>query len=221
MDDIFESTESTSDGEEEEISAAEVLQKLEEAWLNEKFSPELLETKTEIVECMMDQIKEMEENISRAKKGDFKVSVHRMELDRIRFILSSYLRTRLEKIEKNTQYILEQESNRPETDAPHLSPEEYAFAKEFQDHNESHYKQIALRHMPPNLQTLDPKLAMVRPNLDSYVFLRVNQNTEGVLVDEETIEAREEIIDLEKGNQHIIKYRPVAPLVNSAAVALI
>ena len=51
-----------------------------QAWLNEKLAPDLLENKSDIVDCMMSQIQEMEENIQRAKKGDFKVSVHRMEV---------------------------------------------------------------------------------------------------------------------------------------------
>ena len=38
--------------------AAEVLQKLEDAWLNEKHSPELLDPKMEIVECMLEQVTE-------------------------------------------------------------------------------------------------------------------------------------------------------------------
>ena len=41
---------------EEELPAAEVLQKLEDAWLNEKHSPELLEPKMEIIECMLEQV---------------------------------------------------------------------------------------------------------------------------------------------------------------------
>ena len=41
---------------EEELTAAEVLQKLEDAWLNEKHSPELLDPKMEIVECMLEQV---------------------------------------------------------------------------------------------------------------------------------------------------------------------
>lgn len=48
--------------------------------MNEKFAPELLDSKTELVECMLEQLKEMEENIKRAKKGDFKVSIHRLEV---------------------------------------------------------------------------------------------------------------------------------------------
>ena len=35
--------------------------------------------KTELMECMLEQIAEMEDNIRRAKRGDFKVSLHSME----------------------------------------------------------------------------------------------------------------------------------------------
>ena len=56
--DIFQDTGTDGVEEyEEELTAAEVLQKLEDAWLNEKQSPELLEPKMEIVECMLEQVK--------------------------------------------------------------------------------------------------------------------------------------------------------------------
>ena len=57
--DMFNNT-GDNDGDteqyEEELTAAEVLQKLEDAWLNEKHAPELLESRMEIVECMLDQV---------------------------------------------------------------------------------------------------------------------------------------------------------------------
>ena len=77
--DIFNNTENLNEEEviEEELTAAEVLQKMEEAWMNEKHAPELLESKIEIIECMLDQIKTMEENLSKLKKGDIRAPVHR------------------------------------------------------------------------------------------------------------------------------------------------
>ncbi|PIO06886.1 hypothetical protein AB205_0059970, partial [Aquarana catesbeiana] len=68
------------------------------AWLNEKFAPELLESKSEIVECVMEQLNHMEQNLQRARQGDLKISFHHMEIERIRFMLSSYLRSRLLKV---------------------------------------------------------------------------------------------------------------------------
>ena len=50
MNDIFENSAGDAEQFEEELTAAEVLQKLEDAWLNEKHSPELLEPRMEIVE---------------------------------------------------------------------------------------------------------------------------------------------------------------------------
>ena len=75
--DLFENTVNEGEEFEEELTAAEVLQKLEDAWLNEKHSPELLEPKMEIVECMMEQVNTMEENLSRLKKGDLRIPIHR------------------------------------------------------------------------------------------------------------------------------------------------
>ncbi|TUG04229.1 DNA replication complex GINS protein SLD5 [Bagarius yarrelli] len=114
--------------EEDVLTPAELISRLEEAWLNEKFSPELLENKSELVECVMEQLTHM--NLQRVKKGDLKASIHRMEIDRIRFVLSSFLRSRLQKIEKFFPHVLEKEKSRADGDPSFLSPQEFAFAKE-------------------------------------------------------------------------------------------
>ena len=46
----------------------------------------------------------MEGNLSRLAKGDVRLVVHRMELARIRFVINSYLRLRLKKIEKHLHH---------------------------------------------------------------------------------------------------------------------
>ena len=48
--------------------------------MNEKFAPELLEHKTPVVECIIDQIKHMENNINSANKGDFRIAFHKIEV---------------------------------------------------------------------------------------------------------------------------------------------
>lgn len=219
--DVLDDLESESEEDVEAMTAADVLQKIEEAWLNEKFSPELLETKTELVECMLEQISEMEENIKRANKGDFKVSLHSMEIDRIRYVLSSYLRCRLQKIQQFVYQVLEEEASRKDDEPSKLSPEEFIFAKEYASNMEGHLQSLALKYMPQNLQSLNPKQTATRPNLSKYIFLQVNEPTAGVLVEEETLDIGEEIVDLEKGDQHIMRYKPVMSLIHSGAVSLI
>ncbi|KAB1257672.1 DNA replication complex GINS protein SLD5 [Camelus dromedarius] len=212
-----------SDGGSEEVvlTPAELIDRLEQAWMNEKFAPELLETKSEIVECVIEQLDHMEENLRRAKKGDLKVSIHQMEMERIRYVLSSYLRCRLMKIEKFFPHILEKEKTRGEGEPSSLSPEEFAFAKEYMTNTETYLKNVALKHMPPNLQKVDLLKAVPKPDLDSYVFLRVKERQENLLVEPETDEQRDYVIDLEEGSQHLIRYKTIAPLVASGAVQLI
>ncbi|XP_072912966.1 DNA replication complex GINS protein SLD5 [Hemitrygon akajei] len=210
-----------NDEEEEILTPAELIHKLEEAWLNEKFSPDLLECKSEIVECVMEQLNHMEKNLQRAKKGDLKITIHRMEMERIRYVLSSYLRSRLQKIEKFFPHILEKEKSRLETEPSYLSAQEAAFAKEYAANCEAHLKNLALKRMPPNLQALDMLKAVPKPNMDSFVFLRVKEKQENVLVEPETEDQREYTIDLEEESQHLMRYRTIAPLVASGAVQLI
>lgn len=212
-----------SDGGSEEVvlTPAELIERLEQAWMNEKFAPELLESKPEIVECVMEQLEHMEENLRRAKREDLKVSIHQMEMERIRYVLSSYLRCRLMKIEKFFPHVLEKEKTRPEGEPSSLSPEELAFAREFMVNTETYLKNVALKHMPPNLQKVDLFRAVPKPDLDSYVFLRVRERQENILVEPDTDEQRDYVIDLEKGSQHLIRYKTIAPLVASGAVQLI
>ncbi|XP_033375347.1 DNA replication complex GINS protein SLD5 [Parus major] len=192
-----------------------------EAWLNEKFAPELLESKPEVIECVVEQLDHMEANLKRAKRGDLRVSVHHMEIERIRYVLSSYLRCRLVKIEKFFPHILEKEKSRAEGEPSILSPEEFAFAKEYMANTEAYLKNVALKHMPPNLQKVSLLKSVPKPNLDSFVFLRVLERQENILVEPETDEQREYAINLEEGSQHLMRYRTVAPLVASGAVQLI
>ncbi|XP_060038010.1 DNA replication complex GINS protein SLD5 isoform X2 [Erinaceus europaeus] len=208
---------SDAGSEEVVLTPAELIERLEQAWLNEKFAPELLESRSEIVECVMEQLDHMEDNLRRAKKGDLKVSIHRMEMERIRYVLSSYLRCRLMKIEKFFPHILEKEKTRPEGEPSSLSPEEFAFVKEYMANTETYLKNVALKHMPPNLQKVD----LLRSDLDSYVFLRVRERQENILVEPEIDDQRDYVIDLEEGSQHLIRYKTIAPLVASGAVQLI
>lgn len=202
--------------EEIEVTAAEVLARLEEAWINEKFAPELLESKADLVECMLDQIKEMEGNLKSVKQGDVVASLHKLEIDRIRYILSSYTRTRIEKIEKHVVHVLEQEAERDENENSRLSPEELQYSKDYADSMESLMKSLALQHMPTNMQNIDRKKAVPRPNIDKYVFLKVLENQEQVMIDPE-----EDPIDMEIGAQHIMRYSAIAPLLSNGSVALL
>ncbi|PSN41122.1 DNA replication complex GINS protein SLD5 [Blattella germanica] len=205
--------------DDEPLTAQKILNTLREVWLNEKFSPELLKHKTEEVDCMMDQINQMEENIGRLKKGDFRVVIHQMEVDRIRYLLSSYLRTRLEKIELYAVKLIEEDSKR-EPLLQFLSPAELKFAKECLSHMDSHLSLIALRHMPPYVQNFDKEKMAIVPNMASHVFLRAKKNIHGIIVEGDS-ENRDEEVNLEENSQHIMRYESVAQYLKDGGVQLI
>lgn len=54
-----------------------------------------------------------------------------LQIDRIRYIISSYLRVRLEKIERYAHYLLEKEASITDETLAALSPQEAIYAKEY------------------------------------------------------------------------------------------
>ncbi|EFN67093.1 DNA replication complex GINS protein SLD5 [Camponotus floridanus] len=217
MEESLEDESLLDDNGEAELTAQTALQEIENAWMNETFAPEILPHQSDLVDCMLQQIAHMEENVKRLDKNDLRALVHRMELDRIRYVISSYLRTRLEKIERYTIHILSEEENRNPDEEPYLTPDELRFAKEYLANLETLFKTVALQHMPPNFQQFEVNKFTVKPNVQAHVFLRANQRITGVVVPG----TLNEEIDFEEGSQHIIQYSAVAHLVKSGAVQLI
>lgn len=216
--DILDLIEDEDDENQEEMTAQKVLQTVERAWLNEKFSPEILPHQTDYVDCLLEQIKGMEGNLAKLPKSDPKVDLHKLELERIKFVITNYLRTRLKKIESFCVSVLEEEANRSEEDA-YLSPAELQFAKGFAQNADNHYETI-LRHMPKLFNKLERNKKIIEPNLNSFVFLKCNKHIDSIII-KNSLEGQEEEIVLEDGTQHLMPYSSVAEYVKSGAVHLI
>ncbi|KAL8225221.1 hypothetical protein R6Q57_017778 [Mikania cordata] len=76
---------------------------LKGSWRNEKASPEILQFQSSLVQRSREQIELMEETVEELVKNDedpLTVSLYQMDIGRTLFLLRSYLRTRLQKIEK-------------------------------------------------------------------------------------------------------------------------
>lgn len=201
---------------EDELTAGQVLKEIQEAWLNERFAPEILPNRSDLVECMLGQLHHMENNLRKLKKNELIAIIHQLEIDRIRFIITSYMRTRLDKIELYTKTILDAEQERiASNEQQYLSPEEYIFAQEFLVNVEQLFLNSGMRHMLGSAQQMDWKEASIKPNLNTHVFLKVkDEDIHGVVVDTE-------VVDLEKDSQHIISYNPVASFLKAGKIHLI
>ena len=71
----------------------------------------------------------MNENLSRLKKGDLRIPVHRMEISRIKFLINSYLRVRLAKIQSYIFHYKAVDSLGQPNSAARMTPEEATFAE--------------------------------------------------------------------------------------------
>lgn len=182
--------------------------------MNELFAPELLPNAIDIVDLVLDQITHMEQNIAQLDKNDFHFVAHQMELERIKYIATSYLRCRLKKIETFTRCILSEDDER-EPGQKRLSDAERTYAERFMGLLTKHFHQVAIQHMPQNLQEESTR-DTVTPNLMSHIFLRANESVASVIVG-----LNDEEVDLERGSLHVMPYKLAADLLLDGKVQLI
>ncbi|KAK9885234.1 hypothetical protein WA026_010737 [Henosepilachna vigintioctopunctata] len=208
----------TQDDEENEIelSPAVLIEVMEEAWLNEKFSPEILPNKIDFVELLLGQLSAMEENLENVGDRDIKKTLHLLEVDRLRFLVGSYLRMRLEKIEFYVDHILKQENSRLENrEDLYLTEAELTFARNFKEGIDNHFEHLMRVH--PTIP-VDWKNQVIQPNIHSFVFSRSKTNIESIIIDEGN---DDETVYVNKDSQMIISYNSVSNLVKKGDVQLV
>jgi len=210
------------ENDEVELSPLEALEQLEVAWRNELLAPELLSSRGDLVDSVLDQIREMDESAKKAEKGSLDLPLKKMEVDRIRFVVTSYLRCRLQKIEKYVFHVVSDDEKRKRDGFEvKMSPEESRFASEYRTHLEEYFQAVALQKMPANAQKLDREKIVSRPNSDHYVFVRMRRKVPDVMIPNVADATREMEVDLEDDSQHIMPYKIAAPLVQNGSAYLL
>ncbi|KAM3497849.1 hypothetical protein MY10362_008809 [Beauveria mimosiformis] len=154
------------------------LQALTRRWVGERSAPELLAWPSDgLFERVNDQIKAQIEKIEDMTgdmdpKTNFALIVIQTELERYKFLVRSYLRARIAKIDKHTLHYLSTEELRGR-----LSSTELAYATRHQALLHNHYLSSFLGSFPEKLQNLNDtagNISMVdAPDLDAAVFVRM------------------------------------------------
>lgn len=135
----------------ESLIATTDVELVKRAWRNEKAAPEILQFQASLVQRSREQIQLMEETVEEfAESGadPLTVSLYQMDLDRMQFLLRSYLRIRLQKIEKYIIHISKTEL------WDRLSDQEQKFAKRCTDDMEKHLNQSVLSRLPYGYQSI-------------------------------------------------------------------
>ena len=198
---------------------------LRRAWINEKRCPELLPYEFRVIENIV-KIHRPQWTLINARQAQWAAGrdghirdLFIMEADRVEYMLKSYLRFRLFKIQKYARHYLN--DHRQDT---LMSPAEIRFASNIVTISENAFKSLFLRYLPQGdeyFQSLtasdDPGGDMVRrPRLDRAVFVRVNDHIGTISTGN-----GDETATLEKGHDYMIRYDLIKEFVADNRVSLI
>ncbi|KAI8390965.1 uncharacterized protein BYT42DRAFT_542599 [Radiomyces spectabilis] len=188
-----------------------------QAWIDERNAPELLPYKRHIVETLIELLEQQTEmvmeDMSSTVENKFISMVYQTEIERIKYLVKSYLRTRLHKIEKFTLQLL-----RTSGYDLIMSPQEIIYARRYQELLEAHNHESFLHLLPRSQHRQDEShggLNMVTTaDMEAPVFCRVMEN-----VGQVSLGGESQL--LEKGEIYIVRYSDIKHLVQDGRLQLI
>ncbi|KAK7381744.1 hypothetical protein VNO80_00291 [Phaseolus coccineus] len=199
---------------------------LKRAWRNEKAAPEILRFEFHLISRVKEQIQLMEETVEEKSSGGnnpLSVSLYQMDLDRTLFLLRSYLRIRIQKIEKYMFHILKTEElwNR-------LSKDEKDFARTCTSDLNQHLEETVLSKLPENYQSVlkqsvisEEDDMVPEPELDTFVLCRSKEYLTGIQLEDGPADDRSKLFEMEPGVLHFICYKSIKALVESGKIDLL
>ncbi|MCJ1405241.1 CorA metal ion transporter [Xylographa trunciseda] len=151
------------------------LQALTRAWVNERVAPEVLPWPEELMARVLRGVAKLVERVEEQTatmdpKTNFRVVIMQTELERWKFLVRSFLRARIAKIDKHILHYL------TAAQRTRLSASEIQYATTHQNLLHEHYHSSFLAQFPVGLQKLDDTaggIAMVEvPDAEKAVFVR-------------------------------------------------
>lgn len=206
-----------AEGEETKVRA------LMRRWMDERLAPDLLPWQGELVAEILEMLQSQNEiaaqlqgNVNTTEEEHFAVMLVQTEVERVKFVLRSYLRSRLNKIEKYTPFILAT----PEVQR-NLSELEQNYVQRFGDLMGSHFKVSTLNNLPAHMHSLaeeNPNMPsmITEPNKSTAVFFRVREDDVPALLlpDGKTV-------NLPKGSVHLAQYSLLETLLLREMIELV
>jgi len=206
--------------EEDEVEMP--LQQLIRQWTNERYAPDVLPVAEDVLAGLLDHIRCQSETVqllrsdpSSSEEEHFRIMLAQTEVERVKFVVRSYLRTRLFKIERFARYIM----TNPEVQQ-RLSENEVDHARRFARLTDRHFYLSVLQGLPETQQTLDDKTPFLppmvaEPDKTHAVFVHARQDCPPVrLPDGSTL-------TMKKGHISLAPYSVVEQLVLRGEVELV
>ncbi|KAI0065215.1 GINS complex Sld5 component [Artomyces pyxidatus] len=141
------------------------LQQLIRHWMNERHSPDILPGQEDVLGGLLDHIRRQSNTVhllrsdpDSSEEEHFRIMLAQTEIERVKFVVRSYIRTRLYKIEKYARYI----ANTPEVQE-RLSQAELNHAQTFANLTEDHFNISVLQALPEHQRGLDDQTPFTPP----------------------------------------------------------
>ncbi|KAL7414976.1 hypothetical protein BDY24DRAFT_338614 [Mrakia frigida] len=198
------------------------VRRLMRAWVAERAAPSVLRWEGDIVDDLMHKVEQQTDMVtlllseaSTSEEEHFKLMLVQTEIERVKFLIRAYLRTRLSKIERFAQHI-------SSTPAMHylLSPLELSHAKRYNALLIAHYKSSVLNSLPPSLHSLtelhnDGTDMVSKPNSKTPVFIYCKKD-----IGPARLPSGQDA-DFAKGTTHLVRWGMVEGWVREGRAELI
>lgn len=141
-----------------------------------------------------------------------------LEIERVRYLISSYLRCRIEKIQQQSLYLDHNEEARA-----HLSATEVAFAEKYTRMYQNHVRREAWEHqdaanLPETIKDITRmELLATPPKLEAHVFCIAMDDCPPITID---TGGAVDAVELVRGDVALLPYGPLRPLLEAGKVLL-
>ena len=199
------------------MSIKEEIQQLEDIVRREKASPEIQLYEEDLINKIVTRIEEKQESINSTNVENFDQQfdglIHRLDLDRIKYLLSNYLRTRLLKIQSLAVNIVL-------TDQIHmLSSKEYSFLEKYYVIKTNHFKKSFLLKIPEEFRKIEHEENTISPdtgpNMDKRIFIKALEDVGRFDL------TNGENIEIKKNDVYLLPYAIIKPLLVGKRAELI
>lgn len=234
VDDVLQERTDLLDGEEvededeveeeeeaESITPGQLVGEIAIAWQNEICAPRLLPHKEKYVDLMVDQLEAMEDNFSRCDdQTSLKIILHKMEVQRLAYMINEYIRERLKKIEKDVEVLQNENAEREKSNSPGLlSAAEKSFCERYEKMKRHLMETCFLDRIPPALQRLP--ITSLDLSAERVIAEVTGNGMEQASVPDLADPMSDRPVELRPGSVHFIPYPSIADLLEAERVRLL
>ncbi|KAJ3482686.1 hypothetical protein NLJ89_g12123 [Agrocybe chaxingu] len=198
------------------------LEQLTRYWMNERHAPDILPAQEDLLTTLLDHLRRQSDAVqllrgdpSTSEEEHFRIMLVQTEIERVKFIVRSYVRTRLFKIERYARFIMTNADVQTR-----LTAAERDHASRHAKITDQHFYLSVLQSLPDKQAHLDDTPIFVppmitEPDKSRPVFVHALQRCPRIrLPDGATL-------DMEKGHISLVPYAVVEQLVARREVELV